>query len=134
MNNEYIAKYYYVTYNSYELQIIEKFNILLSENIKISRSVKYYAELLAVSAKKLNSITKTCIGKTAKEYIEERVIIDSKTLLLDTHNTVKEISYSMGFTEPTNFNKFFKKHTATTPQQFRRQFETHHINKNYCSI
>lgn len=102
--------------------LLNEFNLLLSKKNEFSRSVKFYAELLAISSKKLNNITKYYCGKTAKEFIEARIISDSKKLLLETPDTVKHISYTMGFTEPTNFNKFFKKLTNTTPMQFREQY------------
>ena len=107
--------------NNRDYILLNDFNLLLTKNIKCARSVKYYAEQLATSTKKLNYLTKTYYGRTAKEYIEEKIIFDSKELLINTHSTVKQISYSMGFTEPTNFNKFFKKNTSTTPLQFRVQ-------------
>ncbi|MCW8850291.1 MAG: helix-turn-helix domain-containing protein [Melioribacteraceae bacterium] len=106
----------------YDNELLEKFDRLLSKNLNNSRSVKYYANLLAISSKKLNSITKTYWGITAKEFIEERIIHESKKILLETPDTIKHISYTLGFTEPTNFNKFFKKFTSTTPLQFREQF------------
>lgn len=101
--------------------LLKEFNLLLTKNIQSSRSVKYYADLLAISAKKLNSLTKIFHGVTAKKFIEKRIISDSKNILLNTSDTVKQISYSMGFTEPTNFNKFFKKLTTITPQQYREK-------------
>lgn len=110
------------TLNNRDIKLSKKFNLLLSKNLNNSRSVKYYANLLAISTKKLNSITKTYWSITAKELIEERVIYESKKILLETPDTVKQISYAMGFTEPTNFNKFFKKFTSTTPLQFREQY------------
>ena len=102
--------------------LLMNFCLLLKDNIKYSRCVKYYADLLAISTKKLNNITKTYFSSTAKEFIEERIISDSKKLLIETPDTIKQISYTMGFTEPTNFNKFFKKYNSTTPLQFREQF------------
>ena len=110
------------TLNNRDSSLLNEFNELLSKNLNTSRSVKYYANLLAISTKKLNSITKTHWGITAKEYIEERIIHESKKILLETPDTIKQISYTLGFTEPTNFNKFFKKFTDTTPLQFREQF------------
>ena len=108
--------------NKRDNDLLNEFNLLLSENLNNSRSVKYYASLLAISTKKLNSITKICWGLTAKEYIKEKIIYESKKILLETPDTIKEISYTLGFTEPTNFNKFFKKFTSTTPLQFREQY------------
>ena len=110
------------TLNNRDDNLLKEFEELLSKNLNTSRSVKYYADLLAISTKKLNSITKTYWGITAKEFIEERIIHESKKILLETPDTIKQISYTLGFTEPTNFNKFFKKFTSTTPLQFREQF------------
>jgi len=108
--------------NSYDLHLLEKFNSYLSDNVSHSRSVRFYADLLAISAKKLNNITKTYSGKTAKKFIEEKIIHESKKILIETPDTIKQISYTLGFTEPTNFNKFFKKFTSLTPKQFRTQY------------
>ncbi len=101
--------------------LLKEFNLLLTRDINCSRRVKYYANLLAISSKKLNNITKTYLGKTAKEFIEEKIISESKILLINKPDTIKQISNSMGFTEQTNFNKFFKKFTAATPLQFRQR-------------
>lgn len=110
------------TLNNRDGNLLKEFNELLSKNLNNSRSVKYYADLLAISSKKLNSITKIHWGITAKEFIEERIIHESKKILLETPDTIKQISYTLGFTEPTNFNKFFKKFTSTTPLQYREQY------------
>ena len=110
------------TINNRDGNLLKEFNELLSKNLNSSRSVKYYANLLAISTKKLNNITKTYWGITAKEFIEERKINESKKILLETPDSIKQISFTLGFTEPTNFNKFFKKFTDTTPLQFREQF------------
>ncbi len=107
--------------NNIDEILLNEFNFLLTKNIKHSRSVKYYADRLAISTKKLNSMLKEYTGKRAKEYIEERIISDAKKLLLETPDTIKQISYTMGFTEPTNFNKFFKKYNSITPLQYREQ-------------
>jgi len=110
------------TLNNRDSNLLKEFSELLSRNLNTSRSVKYYANLLAITTKKLNSITKTYWGITAKKFIEEKIIHESKKILLETPDTIKQISYTLGFTEPTNFNKFFKKFTDTTPLQFRQQY------------
>ena len=107
--------------NNRDRNLLKEFNELLSMNLNTSRSVRYYADQLAISTKKLNNITKKYLDKTAKEYIEITIISESKRLLIKTSDSVKQISYSMGFTEPTNFNKFFKKFTTVTPLQFREE-------------
>lgn len=103
-----------------------EFRRKLEENYSHTRSVKYYADLLNVTPKKLNQAASNYLGGSSKKIIEERVILEVKRLLIHTEQTVREIGFSMGFKDPTNFNKFFKRHTKATPAEFR------HANKKDC--
>jgi len=98
------------------------FRRLVERNLAQSRSVQYYARQLAVSPKKLNALTRQVLNKTAEEFIEEQVILEAQRLLAQGNMPVKEIAYQLGFSEPTNLVKFFKKHTHTSPAAFRSQF------------
>jgi AraC-like DNA-binding protein len=117
-------------------EYISEFRKALDELIKATRSVQYYADHLNVTRKKLNQATQKFLGKSAKKVIEERVVLEVKRLLLYTTCTVKEIGFSLGFTDPTNFNKFFKKHTQITPAQYRkmRPEHIHTINRHEITM
>ncbi|MCB0541544.1 MAG: AraC family transcriptional regulator, partial [Bacteroidetes bacterium] len=41
-------------------------------------------------------------------------------LLKNTTYSSKEIAYKLGFSEPTHFSRFFKKHTQLSPNTFRK--------------
>ncbi|MEL6717257.1 MAG: helix-turn-helix transcriptional regulator [Bacteroidota bacterium] len=99
-----------------------KFQKLLKKHILKSRKVQFYADQLIVSPKTLNRITQEMLGQSAKNYIHELAIIEMKRLLMNTSYTIKEIAYESGFEETTNFVKYFKKHTAMNPSEFRKQF------------
>lgn len=99
------------------------FHRLVERDLAQSRSVQYYARQLASSPKKLNSLTRQTLNKTAKEFIEEQVILEARRLLAQGNMPIKEIAYHLGFSEPTNLVKFFKKHTHTSPAAFRQQFQ-----------
>ena len=96
----------------------------LEEQYRMSRSVQYYADLLNTTPKKLNEITNNFCGQSAKRMIEDRVILEAKRLLIYTDNTIKEIGHFIGFNDPTNFNKFFKKFAGITPVEFRELTKT----------
>jgi AraC-like DNA-binding protein len=98
------------------------FRKLVDRDLAQSRSVQHYARQLSVSPKKLNELTRTILGTTAKDFIEDRVILETQRLLAQGSLSIKEISHRMGFTDPTNLVKFFKRHTGTSPAAFRRQF------------
>ncbi len=83
------------------------------------RSAKDFAGKLAVHVNHLNRAVKATTGKTTTTYIAERLASEARALLKQTDWNVSEISYSLGFEEPSHFNNFFKKQTATTPSAFR---------------
>lgn len=119
-----------------EWEFITEFRKALDEQICTTRSVQHYADFLRITRKRLNLATRKFLGKSAKKVIEERVILEVKRLLLYTRNTVKEIGFSLGFSDPTNFNKFFKKHTGTSPAEFRKAHRGHNrtINSRELTI
>ena len=95
------------------------FKELVNEKYDMLKSVGHYAKLLSVSEKRLNQATTKILGKTPKQMIDERVLLEAKRLLNHTHLSIKEIGFALGFEEPTNFIKYFRKHTAKTPAEFR---------------
>ena len=69
--------------------------------------------------KQLNKLSRAFSKKTAKEYINNYIILEAKRNLVATNAPVKEIAYKCGFKEATNFIKFFKRITGDTPVKFR---------------
>lgn len=95
----------------------------VEQNFTKNRQVKYYADLLSISEKTLSRELKSLIDKTPKSYIEDRIILEAKRLLAYSNTSIKEISFNLGFDEPSNFNKFFQLRTNMTPVEFRESTE-----------
>lgn len=83
-------------------------------------AVADYAEHLGWSAKSLNRACRATAGVGAKRVITERIVLEAKRLLVHGSDTVAAISADLGFDEPTNFVKFFRRETGLTPLAFRR--------------
>lgn len=95
----------------------------LTENKFIeSRNADHFARQLNISYKHLNNICKQSLNKTAKSFIDDYIILVAKRYLVCSGLTVKQITSVTGFDEPTNFVKYFKKHTGISPVQFRKSF------------
>ncbi|NMA75274.1 MAG: AraC family transcriptional regulator [Bacteroidales bacterium] len=105
--------------NSKEFREIRNFVNEVERHYKEERTVSFYAKLLLIEERKLNQCVLKTIGKTAKQYIDSRIILEAKRFLSYSDKSVKEIGFSLGFDEPTNFNKYFKKHTKQTPLEFK---------------
>jgi AraC family transcriptional regulator, transcriptional activator of pobA len=99
-----------------------KFNdfIRLIEDRSItSREANDYANLLNMTYKSLNQICKLASNKTAKQLIDLETILEAKRKLAVENIQVQALAYELGFDEVTNFVKYFKRHTALTPSQFK---------------
>jgi len=94
---------------------------LVSQHFLTVRKVSAYAEMLHVSSDHLNRAIKSCSDKTAHELIDEMLLIEAKAFLLHTSLTIAEIAYKLEFSDPSHFNRFFKKYCELTPAEFRNQ-------------
>lgn len=109
--------------NSYTQERFEEFLELLYKNITTHKQVSQYSDLMNLSLYQLNEITKSSIGKSASELINEHIILEAKRYLLATPNQVKEIADHLGYEDNSYFIRFFKKHVGYSPEAFRNNFK-----------
>lgn len=83
-------------------------------------SVAEYAELMHVSVRTLSNLTHQLLNKTPSLMIQERIILEANRLLLYSNLNVNQIGYRLGFDDPSYFVKYFKKHTKSSPSEFRK--------------
>ncbi len=100
--------------NQYSKQRDEfvRFQNLLKAHFINEKNVKFYAQQMNISQKKLNLITQSVVNRTVKDYILSFIVLEAKKLLISSNLLSKEIAYQLGFDEPTNFTKFFKAQTG----------------------
>ena len=82
-------------------------------------STSDYAEMLNISTSALGKLVKKHFGKTLTNLVAERIIVEAKRELYLTSKTVKEISFSFGYTDEYYFSRFFKKHAGISPAIYR---------------
>ncbi|MEW6509204.1 MAG: helix-turn-helix transcriptional regulator [Bacteroidota bacterium] len=76
------------------------------------------AKLLFIHPKHLSNTIQEVLGKSPCDIYEARLIEISKELLLTTNKPISHIAQTLTF-DPSNFTKFFKRYSGTTPKQFR---------------
>jgi AraC-like DNA-binding protein len=101
------------------LEYLILFKELLDQRFTAEKTVNGYASELGLSDKQLHKACTTLLDKTPKQIIDERILLEAKRLLVHSSHTIKEIAYELGYDEPTNFIKYFKKHIESTPSEFR---------------
>ncbi len=105
-----------------DVEIAVLFRDLVERYFIFHKTVNFYASQLNITEKRLQKSASQVFGKLPKEYISERIILEAKRLLLHSHANTKEIAFDLGFDEPTNFIKFFRKHTQKTPIEFKEKY------------
>ncbi|GAB2533509.1 helix-turn-helix transcriptional regulator [Spirosoma aerophilum] len=117
-NGEVTGDYHHV-YAFFEL-LEKETNLANLDNPIRMRSAKDYAEKLNLNPSYLNGLVKKHTGQPISTLIKNRLLEESKALLVQTNWTLQEISQIIGFADQPNFSQFFKKYVGITPNEFRR--------------
>jgi len=91
----------------------------LEAGFRTRPSVLDLARRIGFSESTLSRACLAAVGRSAKEVIDQRVALEAKRLLVHSKASIAEIAHELGFTEPTNFVKFFKRTALATPVAFR---------------
>ncbi len=81
--------------------------------------VTHYADRLGYSPRTLNRLARAHTGRSAKQLIDERVVLEAKRLLSHGDAPVAEIAEQLGFEDPSNFSAYFRGRVGLTPGAFR---------------
>ncbi|MBD8507107.1 AraC family transcriptional regulator [Hoyosella sp. G463] len=99
---------------------VDTFAQAVEDGFTRTRSVSDYARELGYSEKTVTRAVRAATGLTAKQFIDERVILECKRLLSHTERTTGSIADDLGFSDVSNFTKFFAARTGMSPTEFRR--------------
>lgn len=101
-----------------DIHLITNFKELINKNLEHSYTLEFYSRELGISSKKLTQISKLILGDTPSNIITQRKILEAKRLLSNTHLSIKEVGYQLGFDQATYFTKTFKKIEGISPKEF----------------
>ncbi|MES5820750.1 helix-turn-helix transcriptional regulator [Streptomyces sp. RG80] len=99
--------------------LFRRFRHELDRSYATTRNAADYAARVGCSPRTLNRVCQAATDLTAKDLIDAHVALEAKRLLAHTDLPVVTVSRRLGFSEPTNFGKFFARETGTTPGAFR---------------
>jgi AraC-like DNA-binding protein len=125
----YCVKFYerqFFTRDTALIGSLEKFEFLLNEYFQQNKgsqygipSVAYFAGQLNLSIGYFGDLIKKQTGKTAKEYIQDKMIDWAKERIFDPSKSINQIAYELGFTYPQHFTRLFKQKVGQTPKLYR---------------
>lgn len=116
--NRYYAAAFHVQGDTHVHPDFFRFRYLLEKEFLTHHTVANYAQQLKISTNQLNKICRQYGGYSAQQVIHQKLLSEIKRQL-GSHKSIKEISYDFDFSDPSNFNRFFKRLTGTTAQQYR---------------
>lgn len=92
-----------------KMLILKEFFTLVNKYFSSHRDVAFYADKLCLAPKYASQVIRQASGKMMGEWIQERVILEAKLMLLDGNNNVQQIADALGFPSQSAFGKYFKK-------------------------
>lgn len=126
---EYCMRFYdrqFLTRETLHQSSLEQFEVLLSDYFTSEKpqecglpSVAHFAEQLHLSANYFGDLVKKETGKSAQEYIQNKLIDVAKERVFDPNKSVSEIAYELGFKYPQHFSRLFKRQVGHSPSEFR---------------
>ncbi len=92
---------------------------LVEETYRQHVKVEDLAHRLGISVSHLNGTCRELAGQPALQIMHERQLLEAKRLLTYTSMTIYEMSELLGFSDPTNFTRLFRRRVGISPKAFR---------------
>lgn len=108
------------TVDNEDLRLFRRFTDIIEEHYQEQWHLPRYTAEMAISESRLNQTCQRIANTSPKKLIHDRVIQESKRMLIFSNLSSNEICYQLGFSDPAYFSRFFKKQTGMTTQKFRR--------------
>jgi AraC family transcriptional regulator, transcriptional activator of pobA len=125
----YCTRFYdrqFITRDKANKGVLERFEEVLNDYYTSDKpqtiglpSVAWCAGQMHLSANYFGDLIKKETGKTAQEYIQEKVIEAAKEKMADLNKPVSQVAYELGFKYPQHFTRLFKQKVGLSPNEFR---------------
>lgn len=101
------------------VQRFQRYRAAIEREFANWHDVQDYARHLGCSAKSLTRATQLVADRNAKTLLTDRIVLEAKRLFAHSVLSVATVGDLLGFSEATNFVKFFRRETGLTPSAFR---------------
>ena len=125
----YCVRFYdrqFITRDHIHKDLLTRFETMLDEYFKSDKpqtvglpSVAYCATQLNLSANYFGDLIKKETGRSAHDYIQDKLIDVAKEKVFDISKSISEIAYEMGFKYPSHFTRLFKQKVGQSPNEYR---------------
>lgn len=106
--------------NPRNIDLVNRFMILLDKHYGQRKPVQFYANDLHVTPNYLNEIVKRVTAFPASYHIQQRVIMEAKRQAVYELCSMKEVALNLGFEDFAHFSRFFKKNAGVNFTTFKK--------------
>lgn len=92
---------------------------IIRENIMTDITPEQIAEMVGMSYSWLRKVFKKNLGLSINQYITSLKMQKAKNMLLNSHESIKEIAFSLQYFDTAYFSSIFKKNIGMTPSEYR---------------
>lgn len=91
----------------------------IERRFRLREPISQYANALGVSQAALRAACAQVAGRSPSEMLDQRILLEARRALLYSSLSVAEIGFTVGFTDPAYFSRFFQRHTGLSPRNYR---------------
>lgn len=118
----------------YEDDTVSRFIKLVEKHSVRTRHLAFYAKEMEYNPKYLSALIKRATGHSGQKIIDQYSALTAMAKLAYGHQSVKEISDEMNFQSQSDFGKFFKRLTGTSPLSYRKRRFSREANSTFASV
>jgi AraC family transcriptional activator of pobA len=102
-----------------DVQLLRRFAAVLERDFARHHEAGHYADVLRVPPAALSRALHRVTGRTTKELVTDRVMLEAARLLRFTDLSVGEVAFRAGFRDQLYFSRAFKRHHGASPMTYR---------------
>lgn len=100
-----------------DIERLHAAKLFVQQHIFDPLTLKQIAREIGLNDFKLKKGFKQLFGCTVFDYLMQCRMEYARQILLDTHSTIAEVAYTLGYADPYNFTKAFKRYFGYLPSQ-----------------
>jgi AraC family transcriptional regulator, transcriptional activator of pobA len=102
-----------------DVDLLRRFVRVLGRDYAQHHDAAHYADELRVPAAALSRTLSRVTGRSTKEWVLDRVMLEAARLLRFTDATVQQVALQVGYDDPLYFSRAFKRHFGDSPMAYR---------------
>ena len=103
-----------------EINLLFRLQRMIDTDFRKCKYREFYAALMGISLYKLDKMGKEHLGKTVYQLIQDRLFQEAMKLIREGKDSVKEITFELGFKDQAYFARFIRKQTGLSPLEIRK--------------